>query len=103
MRKRLTILKAQHFVARTKADLEAFLTNPPATLIWNKGRYGYNRGVEVTLERPTGFDPVKSYAGMPGTYPTIFRNRQNVMTNDIRMVEEEIVFLQKRLADWRPV
>lgn len=84
--------------------LQEMMTNPPETLTESR-LYGSYRDPAV-FTKPEGFDPEKNLAWgahRAYTYESEHASVTRQTKRNIKEIEGEIDFMQKRLADWKEV
>lgn len=104
----LVIEHIKTWIASTTGALANLEAEPPESftvhpkILWQ----GQPNREPYTVTRPAGFvveaeEPHE--AGMPRTYEAAFYSQRREFRNNIETAKRELPFLQKRLADWKPV
>lgn len=90
-------------LARREATLADLLASPPATLSYQRtDAWGRPQGTEHVFDRPADFNAMEhptSYQQL--SYVFQFDRRETAIRRDITGTTESLVYLRKRLADWR--
>jgi hypothetical protein len=107
-RLREVIETVQTFIASQEEALADFLATPPATLIENIRRSSWDKiGTDYTYTRPDAFDHTslafRFSSDRPRTYECAYRNRKSAYERTIRLARADVVTMQRRLNEWKPV
>lgn len=92
------IKSCQQFLTAQEMALAKLIAEPPATLSYNKNRYGKPEYVDVP--KPADFDPRPDYRRH--SYVSLYLMQKFDYERNIRMSTSDLSELEKRLANWKP-
>jgi hypothetical protein len=87
------------FIAERKAYQADFLETPPASYTV-KNRYPLSGNKEVL--KPENFNPSQSVS-FRDEYAMAYSHEKSQLITAIKYAEIDLIYLQKRLSDWKPV